>query len=214
MKLYFTRHGESLANTLHVISNRELPHPLTAKGREQATMLASRVKDKNIARIYASPVPRAKETAEIISKTLNVPLEISDALREYDCGVLEGRGDREAWNLHRKYLEDWLEGRRRNECPPGGETFHDIEKRFVPFIKKLVKDYSSNDENLLLVSHGGAILLGLPLILVNIDFPSARLLPLDNTVIITTESSRDGLICRTWGEQVLALTNKKDGVSN
>jgi broad specificity phosphatase PhoE len=29
ISLYFVRHGESLANTLHIISNRDLPHQLT-----------------------------------------------------------------------------------------------------------------------------------------------------------------------------------------
>jgi broad specificity phosphatase PhoE len=36
MKLYVTRHGESEANILHIISNRDLPHPLTKKGSLQA----------------------------------------------------------------------------------------------------------------------------------------------------------------------------------
>jgi hypothetical protein len=29
IRLYSARHGESLANTLHIISNRDLPHQLT-----------------------------------------------------------------------------------------------------------------------------------------------------------------------------------------
>jgi hypothetical protein len=32
MKILFTRHGESITNTLHIISNHDLPHPLTGKG--------------------------------------------------------------------------------------------------------------------------------------------------------------------------------------
>jgi broad specificity phosphatase PhoE len=31
--LYFARHGESIANTGNIISNRDLAHPLTPTGR-------------------------------------------------------------------------------------------------------------------------------------------------------------------------------------
>jgi broad specificity phosphatase PhoE len=203
MKLFFTRHGESLANTLHTISNRDLPHPLTPKGQEQARALATSLMDKGISRIYASPVPRAAETAEIVSGILSAPMTITDALREYDCGFLEGRGDEEAWIIHQQFIRDWLAGRRREECPPGGETFIDIRNRFVPFIENLVKNFGGSDENLLLVTHGGMLLQGLPHVLTNVDFPIARTLPLDNTIIITVEPSQDGLVCRAWGDQVL-----------
>jgi probable phosphoglycerate mutase len=204
MKLYFTRHGESLANTLHIISNRDLPHPLTEKGREQAAVLATRLTDKGITRIYTSPVPRATETALIAGGILSLPVTATDTLREYDCGVLEGRGDEEAWAIHQQFMRDWLAGRRRDQCPPGGETFEDIRDRFVPFIEFLVRDYGTRDENLLLVTHGGMLLLGLPHVLTNIDFAKARSLPLDNTLVIATEPSQGRLICLTWGDLVLA----------
>jgi broad specificity phosphatase PhoE len=204
MKLYLTRHGESLANILHIMSNRDLPHPLTNKGREQARALASHLKDKDITRIYSSPVPRAVETAEILAGILSAPLTITDSLREYDCGILEGRGDEEAWMIHHQFMRDWLDGNQHEECPPGGETFIDIRDRFVPFIEKLVQDFGYSDENLLLVTHGGMILLGLPHVLTNVDFKIARTLPLDHTIIITAESSQGALVCQAWGEQVLA----------
>jgi broad specificity phosphatase PhoE len=203
MKLYFTRHGESLANTLHIISNRDLPHPLTEKGRERAKVLATRLIKRGITRIYASPVPRAAETALIAGGILSLPVTTTDALREYDCGVLEGRGDEEAWAIHQQFMRDWLAGRRRDQCPPGGETFEDLRDRFVPFIESLVKDFAGSDENLLLVTHGGMHLLALPHVLTNMDFQKARSLPLDNNIVIATEPSQGRLICRAWGDQVL-----------
>jgi 2,3-bisphosphoglycerate-dependent phosphoglycerate mutase len=204
MKLYFTRHGESLANTLHIISNRDLPHPLTARGREQATAVATRLTDKTITCIYASPIPRAAETANIIGSIMSLPVTTADALCEYDCGLLEGRGDEEAWTIHQQFIRDWLDGRRRDQCPQGGETFEDIRDRFVPFMESLVKDFGGSDENPLLVTHGGMLLLGLPHVLTNVDFPAARSLPLDNTIVIAAEPSQGRLLCRAWGDKVLA----------
>lgn len=204
MKLTLTRHGESLANTMHIISNRDLPHPLTQKGREQARELASRLLDRGITRIYASPVPRAAETAEIVGGILSIPVTTADALREYDCGALEGRGDAEAWALHKQFIVDWLAGQQRDECPQGGETFEDIRNRIVPFIESLVKDFGDSDENLMLVTHGGILLFGLPFILANADHKKARSLPLDNTTIIEVELVEGNLVCLSWGDQVMA----------
>ena len=203
MKLTFTRHGESLANTLHIISNRDLPHPLTPYGRLQAKALAFRLLDKGITRIFTSPVPRAAETAEIAGEILSLPVTESHALREYDCGNLEGRGDADAWQTHKHFIVEWLAGRRRGESPEGGETFKDIRDRFVPFIESLVENPGGSDEHLLLVTHGGILLLGLPHVLTNVSFDKARSLPLDNTLLIEAERTQRGLICRVWGERAL-----------
>lgn len=202
MKLTITRHGESLANTLHIISNRDLPHPLTPYGRLQAETLAFRLIDKGITRIFTSPVQRAAETAEIAGEILSLPVTQSNALREYDCGNLEGREDTDAWQTHEHFIVEWLAGRRRDESPPGGETFNDIRNRFVPFIENLTREYGRTEEVVLLVTHGGILLLGLPHILSNVDFLKARTLPLDNTTIIEAEYSQGELVCRSWGDQV------------
>ena len=67
MRLYFVRHGESEANTLHVISNRESPFGLTALGKKQANILADSLKDIPVTVIFSSPILRARETADILS---------------------------------------------------------------------------------------------------------------------------------------------------
>src|SRR5262245_51081645 len=107
MHLYFVRHGESEANVLRVISNRQLPHGLTEKGKQQASVLAESLKSVPIAALYSSPILRAIQTSEILAKTLAIPYETTDALREYDCGVLEGRADDDAWRQHDVIFERW-----------------------------------------------------------------------------------------------------------
>ncbi|HUE99260.1 MAG TPA: histidine phosphatase family protein [Anaerolineales bacterium] len=67
MKLYFVQHGESEANILHVISNRESPFRLTPRGRHQANTLAGNLRDVPVTAIFSSPIRRARETAEILS---------------------------------------------------------------------------------------------------------------------------------------------------
>jgi broad specificity phosphatase PhoE len=101
MKLYFVRHWESEANILHVISNRESPFGLTPLGRQQANTLANTLRDVPIAVIFSSPILRARETAEILARSFNQSYQVTEALREYDCGILEDKADEESWKLHR-----------------------------------------------------------------------------------------------------------------
>jgi len=46
-------------------------------------------------------------TAEILSQSLHQPYQITEALREYDCGILEDKSDEASWKLHREIFEDW-----------------------------------------------------------------------------------------------------------
>jgi len=204
MKIIFTRHGESLANTLHIISNRNLPHPLTGKGREQAAALAAKLAGRPITQIYASPIPRACETAEIISELLKIPLEFTEALKEYDCGVLEGRGDETTWATDRQFFQAWLAGEKRDQAPEGGETFFEIQRRLADFVNGLVSKYGTSESEILCVSHGGTLLFGLPGLLTNLELDYVKDWRLGHTEIITAEIKNDRLVCRSWGEQLFA----------
>lgn len=166
MKLYLVRHGESEANIQHIISNRQSPFGLTSRGKGQANALAENLKDIPITAIYSSPVLRARETAEILSQKFHIQYQITEALREYDCGILEEKSDDESWKLHGEIAEDWTLNHNYLRKPEGGETFLDIQNRFLPFIESLKH---GNDEHILLIGHGGLFHLMLPLILTNID---------------------------------------------
>ena len=109
MNLYFARHGESEANIENVISNRDCIHPLTLNRQEQAANLAEHLMDAGLAGIFCSPIQRAVETAEIVGALLQVPVAKADALREFDCGIMEGRSDEKAWFEIGHAVRTWLE---------------------------------------------------------------------------------------------------------
>src|SRR5574341_2480025 len=196
MKFYFIRHGESEANTLHVISNRDSTFKLTERGRGQARALAEKLKDVPFAAIFSSPVLRARETAEILSGAFHLPYQVTEALREYDCGILEEQSDEESWRLHRHYYDEWTLRHNYSNKPEGGECFVDIQNRFLPFIDSLK---GQEADHVLLVGHGGLFHLMLPLVLSNIedDFVSAHWI--GNTECIIAELHSDGLICQQIG---------------
>jgi broad specificity phosphatase PhoE len=198
MRIYFTRHGESEANTWRIISNRDLPHLLTEKGRLQASMLAEKLRGKLITRIYTSPIPRARETAEIISSSLGVPVECVDSLREPDCGVLEGRGDEEAWTEHNSWKENWFHNREQDRGPQEGETCKEVQKRLAIFINYLVAEYGKTTSELLLVTHGALILYGLPVVLGGVDHEFIYDHGIGYLVLITAELQDGKLVCIGW----------------
>jgi 2,3-bisphosphoglycerate-dependent phosphoglycerate mutase len=96
-KITFLRHGESVGNA----ENRFQGHadfPLTERGRTQARALADRWKAEGFVfdSAIASPLLRARETAEIITAALNLPLEFDPLWKELDNGLMAGLNHEEA----------------------------------------------------------------------------------------------------------------------
>jgi probable phosphoglycerate mutase len=197
MKLYFVRHGESEANTQHVISNRESPFRLTPLGKQQVITLAEKLKNIPFSAIFSSPVLRARETADILSESFHLPYQVTEALREYDCGILEEKSDAESWKLHREIAEDWTLNHNYQRRPEAGECFLDIQNRFLPLIESLKH---RKEDHILLIGHGGLFQLMLPLVLRNIDHDFVRSHGIGHTACVIAELSCDGLICRQWGD--------------
>ena len=197
MRLYFVRHGESQANILHVISNRGMVHGLTEKGRQQATALAAELRDANIKQIYSSPLLRALQTAEILSQALGAPIEITDALREFDCGIAEGRADQAAWDLHQNVMREWFENKNWDARIEQGESFNDLRNKFVPFMERAIKEHAPSD-NLVFIMHGAVAVCMLPLVFTNIDQPFVANHSIDNARYALAETTPDGLMCRNW----------------
>ncbi len=199
MRFYFVRHGESEANVAREFSNDVLPkHPLTANGRAQAQALAEKLRGEKFAAIYASPLLRARQTAEILNAPHGLEIQIAPALREHHAGNLEGRADQAAWDEYRALFEAWLLQGALDARIDGGESFSELRARFIPFMQRLTEQYQDTDANVLLVAHGGVFLLMLPLILTNVGFTFGRTHILPNAALVLAEQREEGLVCVSW----------------
>ncbi len=80
--IYFVRHGETILNAKGIRQGAD--GGLTEKGKAQALSTAKRFpKEKGRPEvIIASPYERTRETADIIAKELNMPVEYCDLLVE------------------------------------------------------------------------------------------------------------------------------------
>ncbi|MCF7812171.1 class I tRNA ligase family protein [Candidatus Gracilibacteria bacterium] len=89
-KFIFARHGQTENGAKEICQFPD--DSLNEEGRKQAQELADFLKKKkNVTKIISSPLPRAKEMAEIVAKKLNLSVEILEELQEFDAGDLCGK---------------------------------------------------------------------------------------------------------------------------
>jgi len=88
--IFFVRHGESVSNVAKIQTNDIDKYPLTAQGRAQVERLTQELALIRPNALYSSQVLRAAETAGIISRRLNIPVQLNRALRERDWGSANG----------------------------------------------------------------------------------------------------------------------------
>src|SRR5690606_9431786 len=165
LRVIFTRHGESTANVDGIFANRvDLPGDLTPLGRAQARDLARRLASIGPTHVYTSPLPRAFQTARIVAKSLELPLTLTDALREYDVGDFEGLPytGADAWRMDAYWDVDqaWASGNLDARLP-GGESLRAILERFLPFMTDLPKRHGETDI-VVAIGHGGLFRAVLP----------------------------------------------------
>jgi len=95
MKLFYVRHGKSIANATGIIGTPDTQ--LAEEGLEQARVTGRDLKEYNVTNIVCSPFIRAQQTAEIIAGELGIPIRdiaIIDELGERRMGDLEGNPKR------------------------------------------------------------------------------------------------------------------------
>jgi probable phosphoglycerate mutase len=146
-RLIVVRHGESAANRQRVFAGQS-DSPLTAAGRAQAEAVADALAREPIARVIASDLSRARDTAEAIARRHGLTVETARALREWDVGELVGL-DREATQRRYGDVRPFFEPGSR---VPGGESFEEVVARVTAFVDALVP--ASLGRTVCLVAHG------------------------------------------------------------
>jgi broad specificity phosphatase PhoE len=139
-ELWLARHGE----TEWSLSGRHTGRtdvPLTARGEWQARALGSRLRGMAFALVLASPLERARRTAELAG--FGAALQLDPDLMEVDYGEYEGRTTAEI----RRARPDW--DLWRDGCP-GGETIADAAAR----AERALARARAADGPVLLVGHG------------------------------------------------------------
>ena len=122
---WFLRHGETDWNA-QGISQGNVDIPLNEVGLAQARAAAPLLRNRGIDSIVASPLSRARVTAEIVAQVLALPVHLDPGLREVQFGVQEGQ-KMSGW------FADWVAGTR---TPEGAETFAALRARAVAAVNR------------------------------------------------------------------------------
>ena len=122
---WFLRHGETDWNA-RGISQGNVDIPLNPTGLAQARSAAQKLRNRGIASIIASPLSRARATAELAGEALGLPVAIDPDLREVAFGVQEGQA-MSGW------FSDWVSGA---FTPQGAETFAALRRRAVAAVNR------------------------------------------------------------------------------
>jgi len=145
------RHGESVGNAEDYYQGQH-DFELTERGRGQAQALAERwaAEGTTFERIIASPLARARQTAEIINEALGLPLEFDPIWMERDNGKLAGLSHAEAAG---KYPQpDFI-----SPYEPIGETGEGQWSLYLRAAQALEKLMQLAPGRYLIVSHGGIL---------------------------------------------------------
>jgi probable phosphoglycerate mutase len=136
---WFLRHGETDWNA-QGLSQGNVDIPLNPTGLAQARTAAGQLRGRGITSIIASPLSRARVTAEIVAEALELPVTFDPDLHEVSFGVQEGQPMSE-------WFTDWIAG---HQTPEGAETFVDLRRRAVTAINRAL----DRPPVVLVVAHG------------------------------------------------------------
>ena len=124
--IYFTRHGESVAN-LSDREGRSRPPDgdrLSDRGWEQARGVGERLRGTGIEVIVASHYRRAQETARAISEVLGgLPIETDEDLHEVQQSDAYYAA---APHFGKTGTITWMPGAARTFAEPGAESFDEV----------------------------------------------------------------------------------------
>jgi len=149
--ILLARHGETDWNRDNRFQGHADPR-LNALGRAQARELAERLAAEQIAAVFASPLRRARETAEIVAGRLGLAVALVEALREVDVGSWSGLTADEIAERFPDGYGRWLEYAHGWD---DGESYEELAERVVPALYALAERHE--DEVILVVTHGGPI---------------------------------------------------------
>ena len=141
-RFLYLRHGETDWNAQGRAQGLS-DVPLNERGRDQARDAARVLATAGVARIVASPLSRAHETATIVGEALGLSVVIDAALHEVSFGRSEGE-------VMGAWYEDWLEGL---STPPGGESFAALSDRGAVAVARQL-DEAGDLGPVLFVAHG------------------------------------------------------------
>jgi len=167
MFLILIRHTESEKNINNQFSSEHDMESLTNRGQSEAHKLAQeldifiKAKKLTCSNIYSAKSERAIETSKIISRKLNLTLQIEDSLRSTKPGLLSGKSEEEAIRSNPEYIKQLYLFRKGLfnaydfTVAEGKEPKREFEKRVSNCVNKILLNSSENVK--IIIAHRSSI---------------------------------------------------------
>jgi broad specificity phosphatase PhoE len=137
MALLLMRHGPTELNSPSLEKDRIRGWkdvPLSHEGRQIADSLAQKAKAHPMHDLHSSDLSRASDTAHAVSKTTGLHVQMHHELRPWNLGKLTGQSTKKVLPLIKSLVKH------PDMKAPGGESFSDFIRRFLPFIGPKLAD--------------------------------------------------------------------------
>jgi broad specificity phosphatase PhoE len=193
-RIYLVRHGETEFNRLGIFRGR-FEVDLNDRGRRQAEEIAGALKGEGIEGLYAGPLRRARETAEIIGRVLGVPCAVDPGFDNLLLGEWQGV-PKEV--VKRDYPEMWRQWQTAPEhlVVPGGETVEDVKRRAYGRILEIVSDPAS--QSVIGVVTHRSVIKGLAAAFLNVPPPYFWKFYVDNASYSIFDHDQSGFSLVSW----------------
>jgi broad specificity phosphatase PhoE len=148
--LLIVRHGQTAWNKdLHFRGRTDLT--LDETGLQQAEAVARRIAtDYQPVAILASPLQRARQTAEAIARPLNLSVQPEEGLVDIDYGEFTGLSPAEAEAKFLEFYRAWLNVPHIVRFPQG-ESLDDVRQRTTDLVRRVAELYPGSE--VVLVTH-------------------------------------------------------------
>src|SRR5881392_1038103 len=154
-RVFMVRHGATVMSAEDRFAGAT-DVALSDEGREQIRRLAERLSHEKIATVYASPLGRTLETAQILAAPHKLEVQTRDGLREISHGRWEQMTRREVEEKFPDEAAAW-EKDPYTFAPAGGESGLAVTARALPVLMDIVREHPAS--NVLVVSHKATIRL-------------------------------------------------------
>ncbi len=200
LQIWFIRHGQSVLNvpgTVRTVPDRGVSYPLTRHGMEQARTLAESLRRAPIRKVYTSTHLRAIQTADAIALDHLLPLQLAPEAVEIDLGVAPD-SSQDIGAVYAELTHKWLIEKDLEARHGSGESFGDVQRRFLPFVREIMNRHALDTGIVVIVAHSATLGLMVPVLANNVPADFSLRHPVPNTGIIKTELRDSRLFCIDW----------------
>jgi broad specificity phosphatase PhoE len=147
--LYLVRHGQTAWNKEEVFRGRT-DIPLDETGLKEAELAGEYFKTLDIETVYSSPLSRAWQTAQKISRFHSLDVQALEGLLDMSFGSWEGRSLKEVKETDGERYRQWREEPHLLRLP-GGETLAEVRARTMSALEEVIRKHP--EKTVILVSH-------------------------------------------------------------